>query len=251
MGESHVSNNRWLFRAFKPIGPALALGLSMSASASFLGFGGDSWKEEALLHDGSKILVTRTVEHGGRHEIGQKPPYKEQTLTFTLPSTNQRITWKDEYSEDLGSSNFNPMLVEVFGNTAYVLVTPAGCISYNKWGRPNPPYVVFKYQGKEWKHVPLNELPADVKLPNLVISSPDDEAKKANYGVLSVEMIKQANEGFRQPEYQTILRAPSAISDNRCLNLVPRKGGGWETPGGFRSIKSITIPPRPNAETNK
>jgi hypothetical protein len=241
-----VRNNLWLFGAFKEIGFALALSLSMNACASFLGFGGDSWKEEVLLHDGGKIIVERSVERGGRHEIGQKPPYKEQTLTFTLPSTNQRITWKDEYSDDVGSSNFNPMLLEVFGITAYVLVTPAGCISYNKWGRPNPPYVVFKYQGKEWKRIPLNELPAEVKLPNLVISSPDDVAKNAMHGVLSVEMIKQANEGFRQPEYRTILRAPSAISENRCPNLV-RIEGGWASPGGSKAPFPIS-PSQPSSE---
>jgi hypothetical protein len=99
------------------------------------------------------------------------------------------------------------------------------------------------------QRIPLAELPAEIKKPNLIFSAPDTEVKKLGTSFVTAEMIKQANEGFRQPEYQTILRAPAAIEESRCLNLVPRKGGGWETPGGFRSIKSITIPPRPNAET--
>lgn len=237
-----------LLRGFKTIGLILALGVSMSACS-----GSKSWKEEVLLHDGNKIIVDRSVEYGGRHELGQSPPFKEQTLTFTLPNTNQRITWKDEFSDDVGSSNFNPMLLEVFGSTAYVLVTPAGCISYNKWGRPNPPYVVFKYQDKEWKRIPPQELPAEVKLPNLVISSPDDVAKDAGYGVLTAEKIKQENEGFRQPEYRTILREPSAIEDNGCPVLVPIKGGGWESPGGSKAPGGpLPIsPPKPNDEQKK
>jgi hypothetical protein len=248
MGESHVSNNRWLFRAFKTLGPVLAMGLSMSASASFFGFGGTSWKEEVLLHDGSKIIVDRAVEYGGRHEIGQSPPFKEQTLTFTLPSIKQRVTWKDEYSDDVGSSNFNPVLVEVFGDTAYVLGSPVNSESYSKWGCPNPPYVVFKYQDKGWKRIALNQLPAEVKLPNLVISSPDDVAKKAKHGLLTAEMIKQENEGFRQPEFRTILRDPVANTGMGCL--VKRKGGGWESPGGSKAPFPI-LPSRRNDDKNK
>ncbi|MDP2784200.1 MAG: hypothetical protein Q8O38_06340 [Sulfurimicrobium sp.] len=220
----------WLKQITK-LGLILMMGVSMNADAGLFGLGGTSWKEEVLLHDGSKIIVERSVELGGRHELGQKPPIKEQSLTFTLPSTNQRVIWEDHYSEDVGSSNFNPMLLEIVNGTAYVLVSPAGCLSYNKWGRPNPPYVVFHYQGKEWKHISLQELPAVIKLPNLVISSPDDVAKKAKNGLLSAEMIMQANEGFRQPEYKTILREALAKEriNEMCMEMVPYKGS-WVMP---------------------
>ncbi len=230
---------------FARFGLFLMLLISMHAHAGLFGFGGESWKEEVLLHDGSKIIVERTVERGGRHELGQRPSISEQSLSFVLPNTNQRVTWEDHYSEDVGSSNFSPMLLEIFGDAAYVLSHPLGVISYSKWGCPNPPYVVFKYQNKEWKRVPLQELPAEVKLPNLVISSPDDVAKNAKQGVLSTEMIKQANEGFSQPEYRTILREPIASTGMGCL--VPVKGGGWESPGGWKSpIPIIPIQPKNN-----
>ncbi len=66
---------RWLFY----VSSLVAL-IEMSACTMMgaLPFGGNSWKEEVLLHDGSKIIVERTVERGGRHEVGQKPSYKEQ-----------------------------------------------------------------------------------------------------------------------------------------------------------------------------
>jgi len=52
----------------------LVLGVSMNAFG-FLGFGNSaSWKEEVLLHDGSKIIVERSLSYGGRHEIGQASP---------------------------------------------------------------------------------------------------------------------------------------------------------------------------------
>lgn len=212
--------------------------------------GSKNWKEEVLLHDGNKIIVDRSVEYGGRHEIGQSPPFKEQTLTFALPNTTERIMWKDEYSDDVGSSNFNPMLLEAFGGTAYVLSSPVNSQSYSKWGCPNPPYVLFKYQNKGWKRIPLNELPTEIKLPNLVISSPDDVAKKANYGFLTTEMIKQANEGFRQPEYRTIMRRPVANTGMSCLERIE---GGWQSPGGSTAPGGpfLIPPPRPSSEKSK
>ena len=212
----------------------MMMGVSMSADAGSYGLGSTSWKEEVLLHDGSKVLVERSVELGGRHELGQKPPIKEQSLTFTLPSTDERVTWQDHYSEDVGSSNFNPLLLEIVNGTPYVLVSPAGCLSYNKWGRPNPPYVVFKFEAKKWTRIALQELPAEIKSPNLVISSPDDVAKSAKNGVLSIAMIRQANEGFSQPEYRTILREPLANAAGRCGELVYDGKGGWIGIGWFR-----------------
>ena len=80
-------------------------GTNMNA-CGFLGIGdSSSWKEEVLLHDGSKIVVERWQKRGGSHEIGQKPGIKEQFITFTLPGTNQVIKWNDEYSEDVGRAN--------------------------------------------------------------------------------------------------------------------------------------------------
>ena len=108
--------------------------------------------------------------------------------------------------------------------------------------------MIFKHDGREWKRIPLQELPAEFKAFNLVIETKGNFETIKAHSIVSAELVKQLNGELRQPEYRTILREPAAISENGCLNLVPREGGGWETPGGFRSIKSITIPPRPNAE---
>ena len=213
--------------------------VSLNAFASFLGFGGTSWKEEVLLHDGSKIVVERSVERGGRHEFGQRPSFSKQSLSFVLPSINQRVTWEDQFSDDVGSSNFSPMLLEIVDDAAYVLSHPLNDLSYSKWGCPNPPYVIFKYRNKEWKRIPLQELPMEIKLPNLVISSPDDVAKEAKHGFLSAEMIKQENEGFRQPEFRTILREPVASTGMGCLERIK---GGWQSPGGFKRLVPIQPP---------
>jgi len=189
-------------------GSALLLGISMSACATLSGFGGTSWKEEALLHDGSKIVVERSVERGGRHEIGQPPPINEQRLSFSLPGAHQIIKWEDHHSEDLGSANFLPLLVDVVDGIPYVVASPAGCLSYNKWGRPNPPYVVFRFKDKKWARIPLHDLPTVIQRPNLIFSSPDIEAAKIGLRTISAEKIRDILDGYRQPAYRTILREP-------------------------------------------
>lgn len=219
-------------QSFAKLGLLLMLGASMNADAGFLGFGGDSWKEEVLLHDGSKIVVERTVEHGGRHEIGQKPPYKEQTLTFTHPAIQAEIVWEDKFSEDVGSANFLPMLLDISNGTPYLVAHPMGCLSYNKWGRPNPPYVVFRHDGKEWQRIPLQELPAEIKTVNLIFSMPDFKVKQSGKRFMTAEMIGTIIAGYMQPEYRTILREPIRSAGQGCGELI-RVNDGWEGTGFF------------------
>ena len=213
------------------------VGASGRGEAGFLGFGGDSWKEEVLLHDGSKMVVERMVERGGRHEVGQKPPYKEQRLSFALPGAKQTITWEDHYSQDLGQANFLPMALDISGGTPYLVAYPMGCLSYNKWGRPNPPYVVFQYQGKEWTRIPLQELPAEIKTPNVIFSMPDIQVERFGTRFITVEMIKGVIDGYQQPEFKTILRESvkpgSEGSAVNCEEMIHYKCGWISLQGTF------------------
>lgn len=212
------------------LGLILMLGASMSACA---GFGGTSWKEEVLLHDGSKIIAERSVARGGRHELGQRPPIESQRLKFTMPVSGERVTWEDNYSEDIGTASFLPMLLDIRQRAAYLVANPMGCLSYNKWGRPNPPYVVFRYEGKEWRRIPLQELPAEIKTPNLIFSSPDSTAKEIREIPVSAQAIQEIIASYRQPEYKTILREALANAGG-CGEMVYDGKGGWIGTGWFR-----------------
>ena len=208
------SSMNWL-KTFKTIGLALILGASLTAC----GAGKSSWKEEVLLHDGSKIIVERSVKRGGRHEIGQKPGYKEQSLTFTMPSTKQKITWEDHYSEDLGGANFLPMVLDIKSGVVYLVANPVGIISFSKWGCPNPPYVIFKFIDNRWQRIPLESLPNEIKTTNLIFSMPDFKVEQSGKRFMTVEMIKAIVAEYPQPEYRTILREPIASIVNRHPKL--------------------------------
>ena len=84
------------------------------------------------------------------------------------------------------------------------------------------------------------ELPAEFKDFNLIISSPDENAKKlAINGLVSAEKIKEFNtgdQGYIPPEYKTILREPLKAgtpgTDGSSVNceVMVRFEGGWAGP---------------------
>jgi hypothetical protein len=212
----------------------LMLGASLNACAGFMGLGGDSWKEEVLLHDGQKIIVNRSQSYGGRHEIGQPPPIKEHTIALTLPGSDRKLTWTSEYGEDTGRTNFNLLALHVLKGIAYIVAEPNLCLSYNKWGRPNPPYVIFKHDGEKWLRIPLTELPTEFKTVNLDFGMTwairDREVKFDRGDLLLAETIAQHNQESRQPEYRSILREVvkgGESSQVYCEKLIPYGQGGW------------------------
>ena len=229
-----------LLRALHGATIVILFGIGVGACADLPGMGGTSWKEEALQHDGSRLVITRSVKHGGLHEIGQEPSYKEQSLQFSMPTTGQSVKWEDHYSQELGAANFLPMLVDVKDGVPYLVAYPMGCLSYNKWGRPNPPYVIFKYQGKEWNRIPLGELPAEIRTPNIIFSMPDVEVQKSGKSFISAEMVRQIIERYRQPEFKTVLREGiSNAGGDRCGEMVGNGKGDWIGIGSFRDKPSL------------
>jgi len=228
-----MNYGRWLLKRFAPL--ALIALFSLNAYAGLFGLGGDSWEEEVLLHDGNKIVVDRRVERGGPHEIGQKPAYTKQTLAFTHPATGEQVVWEDKATPDLGNSNFLPMALDIYQSTVYLVANPMGCLAYNKWGRPNPPYVVFRYGGKAWERVPLQELPPETKALNLIFSSPDTEVENLGKRFVDAGTIKRLNTGFKQPEYKSILREGIEKPAGRCGQMVYDGHGGWIGIGWFKN----------------
>jgi hypothetical protein len=224
-----MSDRHGLLRLLQAICLVTILGACVGAGAGILGLGGDSWKEEVLLHDGSKIIVTRSQTYGGRHEVGQPSPIREHTVTFVLPNTNKTITWTSEYGEDLGRTNFHLLAVHMLNGKPYLVTEPNLCLSYNKWGRPNPPYVAFQYDGTAWQRIPLEEVPAEFTTLNVAISLDTRHVKEmVQLGVVPAEQIQQRNSRLRQSEFKTILREPvktgSAERLTSCEELVPYKG---------------------------
>jgi hypothetical protein len=213
--------------------------MNACAVVGTLPFGGDSWQEEVLLHDGRKLIISRSQTYGGRHEIGQAAPIREHTVTFTLPNTDKAIRWTSEYGEDLGRTNFHLLAVHVLNGTPYLVTDPNLCPAYNKWGRPNPPYVYFKYDGVGWQRIRLEDLPAEFTTLNVVISLDSGIVQNmVKRGLVPVEEIQKLNRSLPQPEYQALLREPVVNVRQQCGEMIYAGKGGWIGLGWFRDQPS-------------
>lgn len=223
----------------KALGLILTMALGLSACAVMPAMGADSWKEEVLLHDGQKIVVERSQTYGGRHEVGQAPPVRELTIAFTLPGSGKRITWTSEYGAELGRTNFKLAALHVLNEMPYLVALPNLCLSYNKWGRPNPPYVVFKYEGNAWKRIPLQEFPAELKDVNMVVNNAGETSILLARPLITADMVKELNGQLTQPEYKTILREPLANYDPECIEMVSNGKGLWRAAAWFSKRSNL------------
>lgn len=219
-----------LLKQVTKLGFLLMMGASMNTDAGLFGVGGDSWKEEVLLHDGSKIIVKRSQSYGGRGEIGQGTPIREYNISFTLSSSSKPIEWKSEYSEDVGRANLHPLALHVLSGTPYIITEPNLCLAYNKWGRPNPPYVIFKYDGKEWQRITMKELPVEFKDINLVNDTKDDAKHLVDASVVTAEAVKRFNSDLKQLQHKTILREPYPEAGGGCPDFNSKRYRSFKAP---------------------
>jgi len=205
----------------------LTVGVSMNAYSATM-----SWKEEVLLHDGSKAISERVYNLGGYPGLDahERVPL-DQTVTFSLPGTNGRIIWKSDFRDSEPEPNsLNLIRFDVVNGVPHIATYPAGCIAYNKWGRPNPPQILFKYAGEQWQRITLAELPPELinTQANVIVGRPATSLLKPFF---TVEDVDAKNAAISTPEYKTIMREPvmrgTDGSSVNCETLVPYGKGGW------------------------
>lgn len=219
-----MSIHQTILQRLTKFGLLLMMGVSMNGCSSTM-----EWKEEVKLHDGQVILVQRHFNLGGYPTLdaSERTPLDE-TISFTLPDSKKKILWKTEFNDRVAERNsLSPLLLGVVGGIPYLATSPAGCIAYNKWGRPNPPYILFKYVNDAWQQISLQEFPTVLVHENL-IGRPASSLLKPYY---NVEAAKAEREDGNVSDYdKTILREPVKGGDGssvNCEKLVPYGKGGW------------------------
>jgi len=204
-----------MLKQITKLGLILMMGVSMSACSSTA-----SWKEDVLLHDGRKIVISVLNNLGGYPAIESRERSTiDETVTFTLPDVNREIVWKMGFRDDVPELNsLNLIRLDVVKGVPYVATYPAGCIAYNKWGRPNPPQVLFKYEGEQWKRITLAEFPAELinAHANVIVGRPKASLLKSFY---TVEGVDAENHDISTPEYKTILR--EAVKNGDAITSCP------------------------------
>lgn len=203
------------------LGLILTIGTAMNAFSETM-----SWKEEVLLHDGNKIIAKRFYNLGGYSgfDSHERTPLDE-TVTFNLPNAKS-VIWKNDFRDANPEPNsLNLIRFDIVNGIPYIATYPAGCIAYNKWGRPNPPQVLFKYDSNEWQRINLVELPLVLinTHANVIVGRPAASLLKYFY---TVEAVEAKNAAISTLEYKTILRESVKGGDSvtSCLELVLYKG---------------------------
>lgn len=215
------------------------MGVSMSACAGLTSHT-MSWKEEVKLHDGQVIISERFYNLGGYPGLDahERVPLDE-TVTFKLPD-GKSIIWKNDFRDSVPEQNsLNHFRFDIVNGVPYLATYPAGCISYNKWGRPNPPQVLFKYEGDHWQRITLTELPPELigTTANVIVGRPASSLLKSFY---TVEGVDAKNYPISTPEYKTILREAVKGGDGitSCIDFNSQQ---------YRSFKP-PIPIKPSPE---
>lgn len=189
---------------------------------------GASWKEEVLLHDGTTLIVTRSQSYGGYPVIESRSrSLREEEWEFIIPGTKQEVIWKNDAHRPPEGTSLTLILLDFLNGVPHIATYPAGCISYNHWGRPNPPYVFFKYNGTEWQRIPLEEFPTEFNVPNVIIGRPDHTHRS---GIQSVATVKEENSHL-EPHLHVLAREPIKVpKTTECEKLIYYKGA-WVDPG--------------------
>ena len=235
---SYRARRTWLW-----IPLLLAWGLTLNACASTF-----AWKEEVILHDGKTLIVkrTHTYDPKGPREIGQPPPLVEATLTFTVPGTEKEVSWKSDFGRGY-QDNLGLLFLDFQKDVPYIATTPTRCHAYNKWGRPNPPYVFFKYTG-EWTRIPLEEFPSVFREANVLLAPLSNESVKKQvqdamnrFNVVPAAQIESLNRDSER-EHRVLAREPITHGPGNtaasCGEMIYDGRGGWIGMGWFRKQPS-------------
>lgn len=202
----------------------LMIGTSMNAMAKTV----FEWKEEVLLYGGKKILVERSdiYDSSIRREIGQSAQLKDHRTTFINPRTNKLVLWSTEENAGLGFQKLNLISLDFVETTPYVAATISESDSYIKWGRPNPPYVFFRYTNG-WKQISISEFPEKFKV-NLIATGRKIDVEEISramqqQGFVPAHVVQQINlKPGRGRESYEILRTPLDYGVTRPVNSGPK-----------------------------
>lgn len=220
----------WIFRC-----AVLLVLITLSATASGISVRTESWKEDALLHDGRIVKVNREVGYtfqlfygdgGSPGMFGWWPD--KFGLKFEHPDTHKTVKWQ-------GEQYFDPVLLDIVDGVPYLVVHGRPDKSMEKiYGCPELPYIFLKYEkgfiGK-WTPIPVEQAPSALQDANLSPDYPDFPQHMDQGDITRYEMI------YDRP-YRDLSRDQVLIN---IRDVEGSSGGGFQAkiPRGYDSWYSL------------
>lgn len=186
-------------------------GLSLSACGNTL-----DWKQEVPLQDGRVIVVDRESKQGPYDPFVAMRMETTQSLTFIHPDTREKIHWRIP-------DGLQPHMLDFDEGTPYLLLKAYTVSDYNKWGCPNPPYVLYRHDKGQWKQIPFEQLPPRFVLPNLISMAKSNEQFILN-GYASVTNLRGYQKRVAK-QFQSINREKGNPIAHGCFDDVLVKQG--------------------------
>jgi len=185
--------------------------------------GSRSWREEVRQPDNRIVVIGRQDMLGnmldqepGNWEFG--PPVVGFRLRIPVEGAFGTVTW--ESGPDL-----IPLALGVKGAELYLAAAPNTCAAYDRLGRPVPPYVFFKYGGKEWQRIPVEQFPEDIKTTNLLQGTRNFNARQEiDTGYVKADAVERVNRHL-SPDLRTIYRS-GVRGMEQCIKELK---AGWHT----------------------
>jgi hypothetical protein len=162
--------------------------------------GGRNWREEVRMADGKTIVVQRIAKLGNPldqeiPDLKYGPPTVGHRIRIPVPNRGS-VVWETD-------KTLTPLAIGLRGETLYLAASPRFCWAYDQLGRPVPPYVFFKHEGKDWQRIPVEEFPEEIDTANLSVAGRPEDAEA---GYVAADAVKRINQGL-SAHLRTIFRS--------------------------------------------
>lgn len=198
--------------------------LVILAALVLAGCGGSrNWKEEVQLADKRVIVIDRSDKLGnpldqepGNWEFG--PPVVGFRLRVPLEGSWGSVTWES-------GPHLIPLALGIKDGWPYIAASPNTCAAYDMFGRPVPPYVFFRHDGKEWQRIPVDEFPEEINATNLLQGTRNFDARREiDSGYVKADAVKRINRSI-SPDLRTIYRS-GVRGQEQCIKEL---NAGWHS----------------------
>lgn len=214
---------------------AFALSVCIPLSASAFASRTESWSEDALLHDGRIVKVSREVgwtfqlfygDGGSPGMFGSWPD--KFWLKFEQPDTHETIKWQ-------GEQYYNPILLDIIDGIPYLVVYGMPNKGTEKiYGCPELPYVYLKYEkGFFGKWIPISVEHAPIILKEANLSPEYPEFGRMFPGDETAYQQKHGRPS-RDLSHEDVLKKMGAVSQHSggfFQARVPRSYDEWNYSG--------------------